>query len=148
MGHFKVSVRLLAITLLIAGCASTATTASVPLPQDLQIVSPNPDLAPEIRAFSGKWFGVWDNVLDHILVLEQITPPNATVIYAYGIAPSWNVNQAAFFRVQGQIGGGTLKLLLRRPATVTYRMQPDGTLDATYEWSGGISKAKMKRLEQ
>jgi hypothetical protein len=42
---------------------------------------------------------------------------------------------------------GTLKLSLRRPATVLYRMQPDGTLDATYEWAGGISRATLTRVQ-
>ena len=117
---------------------------TIPLPQDVQIVAPDPTLSPEIKAFSGIWFGVWGGVLKHILVVEQINPPNATAIYAVGEALSWKV-APGFARVQVQIEPRVLKMSLRRPATVTYRLQSDDTLDATYEWSGGISRAKMKR---
>ena len=34
---------------------------------------------------------------------------------------------------------------LPRAATVTYRMQSDGTLDASYEWSGPTARATMRR---
>lgn len=126
----------------------TRPTTSIPLPQDMKIVPPNPNLPPDIKSFSGKWFGVWDGILQHVLVVEYISPPNVTAIYAHGSAPSWNINSPSFSRVQGEIEPGTLKLTLGRPATVTYRIQPDGTLDATYEWTGGMARAKMKRIDQ
>lgn len=131
--------------------ASTLTRPTVPilLPQDMEIVPPNPDLPLEVKAFSGKWFGVWDGILQHVLVVEQINPPNVTAIYAYGSAPSWNINNPSYARLQGEIEPGMLRLTLRRTAaTVTYRMQPDGTLDATYETRTGISRAKMKRITE
>ena len=140
---------LVLVSLLSVGCATpTRPTATIPLPQDVKIVAPEPTLSPEIKAFSGKWFGVWDGILEHILVVEQINPPNTTVIYAIGKAPSWDIANPSFSRVQAQIEPKVLKFSSRRPATVTYRLQSDGTLDATYEWSGGISRAKMKRLDQ
>lgn len=126
----------------------TKPTTPIPLPQDMEIVPPNPGLPPGIKAFSGKWFGVWDGILQHVLVVEQISPPNVTAIYAYGSAPSWNINNPSYSRVQGEIEPGTLKLTLRRTAaTVTYRIQPDGSLDATYESRGGMARAKMKRID-
>lgn len=140
---------LLLAALLLAGCATpTRPTATIPLPQDVKIVAPEPTLSPEIKAFSGKWVGVWDRILEHILIVEQINPPNATAIYAHGKAASWNIADPNFFRVQAQIEPGVLTLILGRPATVTYRLQSDGTLDASYEWRGGRSYTKMKRLDQ
>lgn len=66
--------------------ASTATrpTTSIPLPQDMKIVPPNPNLPPDIKSFSGKWFGVWDRILQHVLVVEEIDPPHVIAIYAWG----------------------------------------------------------------
>jgi hypothetical protein len=84
--------------------------------------------------------------LAHILVVEEITPPNAVVIYAWGKAPQWHIDQSGWDRVPGEFVEGALKLALRRPATVLYRMQPDGTLDATYVWAGGISRATLTRV--
>ncbi len=127
----------------------TKPTTPIPLPQDMKIVSPNPDLPPEVKFFSGKWFEVWDGILQDVLVIEQINAPNATAIYAYGSAPSWNINNPSYARVQGEIKPKILKLTLRRTAaTVTCRLQPDGTLDATYETRTGISRAKMRRMPE
>lgn len=129
--------------------AAARPTVTILFPQDMEIVPPSPDLPPGMKAFSGKWFGVWDRILQHVLVVEQINPPKAIAIYAYGSAPSWNINNPSYARVQGEIEPGILKLTLRRTAaTVTYRIQPDGTLDATYETRTGISRAKMRRMPE
>jgi len=52
--------------LLLVGCAT------VPLPADVRIVPPSTEVPKEFAAFSGKWQGVWDQTLDHILVVEEI----------------------------------------------------------------------------
>ena len=124
-------------------------TTPIPLPQDMKIVPPDPNLPLGIKTLSGKWFGVWDGILQHVLVVEQINPPSVTAIYAYGSAPSWNINNPSYSRLQGEIEPGMLRLTLRRTAaTVTYRIQPDGTLDATYETRSGILRAKMRRMPE
>jgi len=41
---------------------------------------------------------------------------------------------------------GALRLQLQWPATVTYRIEPDGTLSATYESPGGKYRANMDRM--
>lgn len=137
--------RLLAPTLLLLSCA-TATV--VPLPSDVHIVSPAPGVPREVAAFSGKWTGVWDGILDHILVVEDVATTDATVIYAYGTAGIWQINRPGWTRVKGAFVDGALRISLPRPATVTYRMRPDGTLDGIYEWSGGTSRAKMTRMKE
>lgn len=134
------------VTLAVSPSASAAS--SVPLPSDTKIVTPAADVAPEIAAFSGKWVGIWDDTLEHMLVVEQINPPNAVVIYASGEAPSWGISKASFGRPDARIEACTLTLTLKRPATVTYRMQKDGTLDATYEWSGVPAHAVLKRVDE
>ena len=128
---------------LLLGCAASM---SVKLPQDLRIVPPAATVPRQVAEFSGKWYGVWDNILDHILVVEEINPPNVIAIYAFGVASQWGIERAGWVRVRGELTDGGLKLSLARPATVIYRMLPDGSLDATYEWRGGISRAKMKRM--
>ncbi len=65
------------------------------------------------------------------------------VIYAWGSAPQWQIEQGGWSRVPGEFVEGALKLSLRRPATVLYHLQADGTLDATYAWAGGISRATL-----
>jgi hypothetical protein len=102
----------------------------------------------QVAEFSGKWFGVWDNILDHTLVVEEIDPPHVIAIYAWGASAQWRIDRPGWSRVRGELIDGRLKLSLPRPATVIYRMLPDGSLDATYEWQGGTSRAKMKRMAE
>jgi hypothetical protein len=129
--------------------SGAATSPSIaPLPLDVRIIPPEAAVLQQLAAFSGKWSGVWDGILHHVLVVEEITPPHAVVIYAWGTAPQWQIAQPGWGRVQGEFVDGALKLSLRRPATAMYRLQPDGTLDATYEWAGGISRANLTRVKE
>jgi len=41
----------------------------VQLPPDLRIVTPGPTVPKEMAEFAEKWSGVWDNILDHILIV-------------------------------------------------------------------------------
>jgi hypothetical protein len=67
------------------------SSAQVPLPSDVSIVAPSADMRKDIASFSGKWAGKWSGNLDAILIVEEITPEKAKVVYAWGDAPSWNL---------------------------------------------------------
>ena len=94
----------LAATLLYS-CATTSSfssTSDVPLPQDVQIVPPDPNLPPEIKVFSGKWGGRWtwqdlrdDSWVDGVLIVEKIiNRQQATVVAAAGTgAGGWWINR-------------------------------------------------------
>jgi hypothetical protein len=127
---------------------SATPPSETSLPSEFRLVPPDATVPQQLAAFSGKWSGVWDGILAHVLVVEEIAPPDAVVIYGWGNAPQWHIDQSGWERVPGEFVEGTLKLSLRRPATVLYRMQPDGTLDATYEWAGGISRATLTRVQE
>ena len=81
---------LMAISMIIA---ERSQGASVPLPEDINIVKAGPDVPPEIAAFSGKWEGDWAGVLDAVLIVTEINRTEATVIYAWGDAPEWNTKK-------------------------------------------------------
>ena len=123
--------------------------SGVPLPERIRIVPPDRRVAPELAAFSGKWFGTWegDRTGELIVVVEAIDPPHALVIVAWGngtvgagtahprrVLSNW-------FRVRGQFVEGTLQVSLPGGGTWSYRLQPDGTLAATLTWrSGGVTR--------
>jgi len=67
------------------------------------------------------------------------------VIYAWGDSAAWRMT-GGFSRLKGTFGGSTLVVKSPRPATVTYRMRPDGKLDALYEWQGGVGRAVMTKV--
>lgn len=90
---------LLVVLMVLAGmslysCATTSSLTSIPLPENVQIVPPDPNLPPEIRAFSGKWSGSWEwqnrrnnDGVDAILIVEKIiNEQQAMVVYATGTA--------------------------------------------------------------
>lgn len=148
-------VRFLAATLLgalVALAALPATPeATVPLPPDIKIVAPDPGVPPQRAAYLGKWTGTWDGILPTVLVVERVTASSAETIYAWGVAPQWKISSPGWVRAVGQFTGGALRLSLRlrtTVATVTYRMRPDGTLDATYLWQGYTSRARMVREKE
>lgn len=70
----------------IAEWKETEISRNVPLPKNIKIVSPMPNVPIELAAFSGRWEGTWEGVrpLDSILIVETIEPEKAKVIYAWG----------------------------------------------------------------
>jgi hypothetical protein len=77
----------------LSSCATTSSFTSVPpLPENVQIVPPDPNLPPEIKAFSGKWSGQWHSQrnpsalgVEAVLVVEEIPDErHARIVYATG----------------------------------------------------------------
>jgi len=75
---------------LVALAASTSASAasSIPLHPDTEIVPSAKGVATEIGAFSGKWVGIWDDTLEHVLVIAQINPSDATAQPAISKLPA------------------------------------------------------------
>ena len=117
-------------------------TAEVPLPDDINIVPPSSDLPQEIAAFSGKWEGNWDKTLDAILIVEEIGPEKAKIIYAWGDAPEWNTKKG-FKRYKAKVitgqkpklefmkGKFTVQLVDSNSIKITREREEDGTIDET-----------------
>ena len=99
MNRFLLVVSTVLAGLALFSCATMNSLTSVPLPT-VQIVSPDPNLSPEIKAFSGKWSGRWWNKscspnhgLDAILIVEEVSNDHATVVYCWGNSPEWGVEK-------------------------------------------------------
>lgn len=118
--------------------------STVVLPHDLAIAPPDSATPVERAAFSGRWAGLWDDVVPHILVVERIVADTAIAVFAWGIARRWGIHQGRWTRVVARFANGALQLKLPRPATVTYRLQSDGTLKATYEGVGTFGQTTMR----
>jgi putative ABC transport system substrate-binding protein len=130
--------------------------SGVPLPESIRIVPPDRRVAPELAAFSGKWFGTWegDRTGELIVVVEAIDPPHARLINAWGngIVGAGTANPrpvlSNWFRVRGQFVEGTLQVSLPDGRTLSYRLQPDGTLAVTVHSRGEASRATMTRVQE
>ncbi len=97
-----------------------------PLPDDLKIIAPQTDVAPDVAAFSGKWAGKWAETLDHVLVVEKIEGRTVTFIYSWGVAAAWRITHPGYRRVTGHVdASGVLRGTMRNGAKVVYRLSPD-----------------------
>lgn len=66
--------------------------AAPPMPDDLQIVQPDPSLPKEISAFWGKWEGA-DSWVQHFLIVEKINEKEASLYCwnsdAHAVSGGW-----------------------------------------------------------
>mgnify|MGYP000904181369 CR=1 FL=1 len=128
---------------------STPGHAQFPLPKDVQVVTPVPNVPEQAAAFSGAWAGgAWDGVLPHILIVESISASGeASVIYSLAEMPDWN-QKANFRRVQGRIENNRLTLMFtlkQGEAHVEYVIGGDGNLNGTYTRGRTVSKVTLKK---
>lgn len=108
-------------------------------------------LAPpgETDAASGKllgiWSGRWNGVQPHSLVVERIENGVASVVYAWGPAPVWGVDEGGWQREQAPVKDNTLTAAMPGGGTATYRLQPNGTLFGQYQDGGRRRQSSMRR---
>lgn len=119
---------------------------AVPLPADVTVEAPGPDVSPELAKFASVWGnGAWDGLLAHVLVVEQVRPDGqAPVVYAYGDAPDWNVTRG-HARVTARVEGGALTFDLRGGRVrVQYRFEGE-SLRGTYTIGDRVSTVTLVR---
>ena len=101
---------------------SNVATAFPPLPDDLNIVQPNPSLPKELVAFSGKWAGtmfVFGRTIKLFLIVERIEETEAR-LYLYGTSEQWErttgevVKERGKYRIYFQGSKGTNILSFRK----------------------------------
>jgi hypothetical protein len=72
--------------LIIGGCLAATLSLKVPLPPDVNILSPDPSLPEEVKALSGKWVGRWNSQWgwDCVICVEKVGKDSAQVVHAWG----------------------------------------------------------------
>jgi hypothetical protein len=157
---------LLTVLMVLAGmslysCATTNSLTSIPLPEDVQIVPPDPNLPPEIKAFSGKWSGSWGwqdrrnfGGVDGIFIVEKIiNEQQAMVVSAsdYGrggwtIRRGWERSKANFLKIDE----GTFLIVdsMVSSQKIKYRVKGD-QLTGISEAAGGFGTiiCTMRRIQ-
>jgi len=125
----------LAMLLLVPFSVFAVDFSKVPLPDDLNIVSPDPSLPENIKALSGKRGGEWiannrsrSIVRSSVLVVEKILDEKTAVIVYGGSETS--KSKAFFYRTEAQIilSGKKVKLEWVEPVTtrkITFQLRGD-----------------------
>ena len=124
------------ILLGVAGCATNGYYWT-PLPEPgiisaVKIISPDPDVPPQIAAYSGIWEGTWDNERNVTIIIEQIKPPEVIAIYSYG--PIFR-SKGGWRRVTGRVEGNSI--VLQMTARVTLTMTGKNVAHAEWRMEGG-----------
>ena len=105
----------------------------VVLPPDTVVIPPTEEIAATAKAFSGRWEGLWDQRMPHVLVVEKIkSNTEAVVLYAWQEPPVANGWKAGWARIVAAVDGNTLRVPLRDGIKAWYELLSDGTLKAGY----------------
>jgi hypothetical protein len=129
--------RVLGWVVVIAALATFPARAEVPLPVDISISAPTPEIRKELAAFSGKWEGNWSGNLDAVLIIEKIDNEKADLIYAWGDAPVWNTKKA--------YGRYKAKVAPNGGAELTFQ-NPSGTINFTVTMNRDLSSVNVQRM--
>jgi hypothetical protein len=147
---------LLAILVIFAvtACASMQSDLKKgpPLPNDIKIIPPAPDLRKDIAAFSGKWVGSWARGISYevMLVVEEIHDSWAQVVFSRGDEISTEID-AAYLRTRGKvIFDRTPKLVvdtfkLRNGGDIYFQVRDADTLEMSAIFRGGGANGTLKR---
>lgn len=123
--------------------------SQVPLPPDLSIADPSPDVPAEEAAFSGAWGnGAWDGTVPTALIVERVhANGSASVIYAVGASPQANI-QPEWLRLQGRIASSHLIVQnLPHGGIARYTVGAQGHLIGTYTTTTGArSHVVLQRI--
>ena len=118
------------------------------LPADARIEPPSSKVPEHLRAFSGKWFGAAEGILDNILVVEKIHDNlEVDAIYAWGVAFQWGIERPGWARYRGKFQNGSLVLTDEAHGVrISYAFNASGSLDAVYERPGVRSFTTLTRV--
>ena len=127
---------LVMLTLALAPPAAAATKDcrhSTPLPDDVRLRAPTPDVPADVARFAGSWSGVWldpggEEVLCQTLIVEEVLPNGyARIVHSRGSYPGWNLSHPTSWRATGRVADGVLRFALPTPDRVelTYRFDGD-----------------------
>jgi len=88
-----------------------------PLPADVRLIAPSPQVPEAVARFAGVWSGAWvaegREALCHTLVVEEVWAQGyAQVIYSIGTYAGWDIRQPTFLRATGRIVDGILRVQL------------------------------------
>lgn len=136
-----------------------------PLPNNINIVPPGPNVSEDLARLSGKWVGTtsvegtekrggrrYSDTTQHVLIVEKIDELGSiTVIYARGDFALLKWYPPAFWaKYKAFWGAASKELTVSYPwqnsqVNITYKLSEDGTLNGSGFFEGESKKAKLHR---
>jgi hypothetical protein len=128
-----------------------------PLPADVRLMAPGPQVLEAVARFAGAWIGAWVDqegreVLCHTLVVEEVLANGyARVIASFGTSAAANTPLPGFRRATGRIVDGTLRFRLPipvpEPPELAYQFAGE-TLSGTVKDEGHARLTRVADLSQ
>jgi hypothetical protein len=153
----------LVITVALGLALSSQTAAAkecqreTPLPTDVRLIPPGPQVPEAVARFAGVWTGEWEHFggLCHTLVVEEVFANGyARVIFSHGISQDLaavdpNVRLPEFRRVTGRVVDGTLRSHLPIPGRPEFAYRVAGeTLEGTLQGKGRVRLTRVADVDQ
>lgn len=138
--------QLVVISFTFAEQKETDISRQVPLPREITIVPPSPDLPKEIANFSGRWEGLWEvNSLPGILVVEEINLKEAKVISGWGRGVYY---PPGYDRIKAKVVGKEIRFTAKN-CQFSFKLNEDlNSIHGERSCPGGISSPiTMKKIE-
>lgn len=117
----------------------------MPLPDDVRIIPPGPQVPRDLAALSGQWAGTLEmaagKYLPHVLVVEQVDETGAALIIATPV--QWvRFGHAAFS--QGALTADWVEY--GGAMSIQYRLASDGTVFVEAAQNDQIFRGRLKRV--
>jgi hypothetical protein len=146
-----------ALGLALGSQAATARECyrETPLPADVRLTAPGPEVPEAVARFAGAWSGAWldkgKEALCHTLVVEEVYANGiARVIVSGGTYADWDVRLPGFLRVTGRIVDGELRFSIDG-IKLAYRVADEalqGKFDHPDGTTGGASLSRVADVSQ
>ncbi len=137
---------LLACLIVVLGgyVAFARSTTRTPESPAFKIIPPSADLSPELAALSGIWQSKQEGGLPSRLIVEEIHPNWANIVYTWGDHPTGDL-KAGWTRVRAKVlPDGTLHWGF--PARFTVEVSSDGmSLQGKKEKAGRVATFAMRK---
>jgi dienelactone hydrolase len=112
-----------------------ASGADIPVAANLKPARPSAEIPAALAAFAGQWYGDYEDGAARLLTLTALNA-DGTARAVYAGAPRPGTDAKPFSRtVSGRLDSGALVFPESR-GTLTYRLQPEGSLHGTWKPSG------------
>jgi pimeloyl-ACP methyl ester carboxylesterase len=123
-------------------------TGAVPLPNDVQVMPPDPAVPAALAVLSGRWWGWYPNGREVEVVVEKLAAGEASIIYCVGPGPGPKDGASFGRRPATPVDGAIVSAVSGHP-TVTLRPMPDGHAAVIWKAANGQSTldAVLTRLD-
>ena len=145
MSGLRLSAIIIFLPLLFSQSSPSLAGQEFPLPSDVKIVAPGPEVPPEMASFSGTWKGKWKARAPFMYIVESIEPNGAvTLVYSWAKYRAWSWS-GGYERNSGKISKGKLRFT-NKHGEYTSRIHDDGRMLSEFRGPDFTSSGFLEKM--